>query len=120
MDDLLDDNAPRGRPSLLLLGDSRSRWFAMHMASEMCDRRLRNLFDGGAPRAINSTRALDRLLDGVDNWRSGGGFACSNDSALSSLGYYVHYGVSADPPYSKNPGTWHHANDFENASLSST
>ena len=104
-------NSPRGsvvrmqhRPTLLLLGDSRSRWMLMHNA-RLCDTKLQYRFELGAPRVVNSSRAIDEALDGVGNWRGGGGYICTNDSAtntsasaLAAVGYFLHYGVSPVGP----------------------
>jgi len=63
---------------------------------------------------------MAKLMDGAANWRSGGGYDCSEESALTSVAYYLHYGVSPSPPYQKNGGTWHNHHDFDNPEYSST
>ena len=101
------------RPSLLFLGDSRLRWIAMWHARCVCDHRLQLQHELGAPHLVNSTAALDEAMDGVANWRSGGGYLCSSRSSLREVAYYVHYGVSSTPPYLRNTNTWHHPHDYD-------
>ena len=76
----------------------------MHNA-RLCDTKLQYRFELGAPRVVNSSRAIDEALDGVGNWRGGGGYICTNDSAtntsasaLAAVGYFLHYGVSPVGP----------------------
>lgn len=97
------------RTALLFLGDSRTRWLLLWQAQQICDPMLRCFRYLGAPRCSFSVRDVPLVLalDGMANWRSGGGFVCSNASALSFVGYYVHYGLSSQPPYQRNAGTWH-------------
>lgn len=92
------------RPTLLLLGDSRSRWWLFSMAQQLCDQKLSCYRYGGVPRCNFSAadEPIVAALHGQLNWRSGGGFLCSSDSALSSVGYYVHYGVSPSGLYQRN------------------
>ena len=73
------------RPSLLLLGDSRSRWMLMIMAKSACNPRLNIKFDARVPRTFNSSATLDAALDGESNWRSGGGFLCLDTKPRFSL-----------------------------------
>ena len=110
------------RPALLFLGDSRTRWLLLWQAQQICDPMLRCFRYLGAPRCSFSVRDVPLVLalDGMANWRSGGGFVCSDASALSFVGYYVHYGLSSQPPYQRNAGTWHAQNDFDNESYDST
>lgn len=103
------------RVSLLLLGDSRSRWIHHHLLPQVCNRTLRCR---GMPMRCPSANHLKARMDGALNWRAGGGNTCEN-SSLVDFSYYVHYGVG-EAPYLNNPNTWHRRNDFLNASLSST
>lgn len=73
------------RPSLLLLGDSRSRWMLMIMAKSACNPRLDIKFDARIPRAFNTSAQLNAALDGDSNWRSGGGFMCIDTKPRFSL-----------------------------------
>ena len=102
--------------SLLLLGDSRSRWTHHHVLHHVCNA---SVVCAGRPLRCRSDTATATLMDGAQNWRAGGGNPCaSSASSLSHLSYYVHYGVG-EPPYLDNPGTWHRRGDFSNRSLSS-
>ena len=108
------------RPAVVFLGDSRSRWTVMHLIDSVCNSSLAKLYEWGAPHAVSSDRALDVAMDGTANWRSGGGYLCSNDAALHAVSYHLHYGVASVGPYQRNPNTWHHAKDFDDPTLSST
>ena len=76
------------RPALLLLGDSRSRWWLLSMAQQLCDPSLSCFRYLGAPRC-NATaddknhESIVAALEGAQNWRSGGGYTCAATSSLS-------------------------------------
>ena len=109
------------------------RAVVMQMVLHMCNARLNSSWELGAPRQSPSDAAIDIEMDAVENWRTGGGFLCTqsadgpradntamNASSLSAIAYYVHYGVSPVPPYAPNANTFHHRGDFSDPMWNST
>lgn len=80
-----------GSPSVFLLGDSRGRFSFAHLAPDVCERRLRCNF-------IGRCRANSSVV-GLVSQDTKGIVQCARDSGLGQLGYALHYGVSASPPY---------------------
>ena len=72
------------RPSLLFLGDSRERDLHKLMAPHVCS---------------DDWLGFEWTLPAVQNPKVAGGATCRDGSRFAHIGYFVHYGVSSEPPY---------------------
>eukprot|EP00966_Prymnesium_polylepis_P084884 1965313-Prymnesium_polylepis.2 len=78
------------RPSLLFLGDSRERDLHRLMSAQFCA-------DDWFGFPWTAPAVPDALV--------AGGATCRDGSFFARIGYFLHYGVSTDPPYHEKQRT---------------